>query len=337
MVHISTDRLRTILSHAHGAAIAVLGDVMVDRYFWGSVSRISPEAPVPVVDVESETYHLGGAANVAANIRSLGATPILFGVVGDDATGSLLERLTVEAGLDSHGLVTAPRRPTTVKTRVIGNNQQLIRLDREVRTEVGSKIVEQVVAKLQSQENLKAIVLEDYDKGFLSDEMITSVVALANKIEVPVFVDPKRHALTAYSGVYLYKPNRKEASDVLGRPLPTADDVVEAGRELQVKLNCPNILITLGSSGMMLFEDQGIVSSVPTRARSVADVSGAGDTAIATLAVCVAGKASVKEASALANAAAGVVVSMPGIVSITQEALVEVIQQDEQRIPSHTT
>lgn len=337
MVHVSTDRLRTILSHARGATIAVLGDVMVDRYFWGSVSRISPEAPVPVVDVESETYHLGGAANVAANIRSLGAKPILFGVVGDDATGGLLKRLTVEAGLDSDGLVTAPQRPTTVKTRVIGNNQQLIRLDREVRTEVGSKIVEEVVSKLQSQENLKAIVLEDYDKGFLSDEMITSVVALANKIGVPVFVDPKRHALPSYSGVYLYKPNRKEASDVLGRPLPNADDVVEAGKELQLKLNCPNILITLGSAGMMLFEDHGVVSSVPTRARSVADVSGAGDTAIATLAVCVAGNASVKEASALANAAAGVVVSMPGIVSITQEALVEVLQQDEQRISSHTT
>lgn len=331
MVHVSTDSLHSILTKAQDATIAVLGDVMLDRYYWGAVTRISPEAPVPVVDVESETCHLGGAANVAANIRSLHAHPVMFGVVGNDEHGHLLRQLTKEAGLDADGLIVSESRPTTVKTRVIGNNQQLIRLDKEVRSVVGTDVVEKTVDKLRSYADLKAIILEDYDKGFLSDAMITAVIQMANEKNIPVLVDPKRHALHVYQGVFLYKPNRKEASEVLGRSLPTIDDVVEAGRELQSTLQCPNVLITLGSSGMMLFEEQGVVSSVPTRARSVADVSGAGDTAIATLAVSIAGGATVKQASALANAAAGVVVSTPGIVCISSETLVQAIRDDEQQ------
>lgn len=329
MVHVPANRLSQILSNAQGESIAILGDVMLDRYFWGSVHRISPEAPVPVVDVENETYHLGGAANVALNINGLDAKPLLFGVVGNDASGRILMSLAADNGLDPNGLVVDENRPTTVKTRVIGNNQQLLRLDREVRHSVHSSVVQEVLGKLAEHSDLRAIVIEDYDKGFLSDEMITSVVAIANKRRVPVFVDPKRHALMAYKGVFLYKPNRKEASEVLGRPLDTTNAVVEAGKELQRVLECPNVLITMGASGMMLFDSNNDVSSVPTKAQKVADVSGAGDTAIATLATCIAGGASVPEAAALANIAAGVVVAEPGIVSITRHQLTEAVRNEE--------
>ncbi|MCO6466293.1 MAG: D-glycero-beta-D-manno-heptose-7-phosphate kinase [Bradyrhizobiaceae bacterium] len=331
MVHVTTDRLHTILARAAGATIAVLGDIMLDRYFWGAVHRISPEAPVPVVDVDNETFHLGGAANVAANILGLHANPVLFGVIGDDASGRTIKQLAQTAGLDASGLIVSPARPTTVKTRIIGNNQQLLRLDRETREDVDPDVINSVISGLNAIDKLHAIVLEDYDKGFLSDSLIVAVIALAKEKGIPVFVDPKRHALNAYRGVFLYKPNRKEASDILGRPLTTADAVVEAGRELQAILQCPNVLITLGPAGMMLFEERGVVSSVPTRARSVADVSGAGDTAIATLATCIAGGATVQEAATLANTAAGVVVGEPGIVSITKETLLEAVHDDALR------
>ncbi len=332
MVHVSPDRLNAILTKTRGKRIAVLGDVMLDRYFWGAVHRISPEAPVPVVDVEHESYHLGGAANVAANILSLGAHPILFGVVGNDASGAMVQSIASTDGLDASGVIAVESRPTTVKTRVIGNNQQLLRLDREVRTVIDDSVISEVVYRLSNEDNLAAIVFEDYNKGFLSDRMISVVIEYAKQRNVPVFVDPKREALRAYHGCFLFKPNRKEASDLLGRALESAEDIVMAGRELQQVLACSHVLITLGSQGMMLFEEGGIVSSVPTKARSVADVSGAGDTAIATLAVCVAGGATVREAASLANAASGAVVGEPGIVCITPAMLNEAVLDDERAL-----
>lgn len=316
------------MSAAEGATIAVLGDVMLDRYFWGTVNRISPEAPVPVVDVEDESYHLGGAANVAANIRALGGTPMLFGVVGDDASGRLLRQIAESEGMDVAGLIASEGRPTTVKTRVIGNNQQLIRLDRETRSDVDNHVVDQVVSVLRDRADLRGIIFEDYDKGFLTAHLITAVIAVANERGIPVFVDPKRNGFNAYRGCYLFKPNRKEASDALGYAIRSEEDVRKAGAELLSRLDCDNVLITLGSAGMMLFERGGKVSSVPTVAKKVADVSGAGDTAIATLATMVAGGASISEAAMLSNIAAGVVVGEPGIVAITTKALLDAVHDD---------
>lgn len=328
MKPVSVPRAQEILTSAAGATIAVLGDVMLDRYFWGTVNRISPEAPVPVVDVDDESYHLGGAANVAANIRALGATPMLFGVVGDDASGRMLRQIAESEGMDVTGLIASNGRPTTVKTRVIGNNQQLIRLDRETRSDVDAQVVQSVVDVLRSRPDLRGIIFEDYDKGFLTPTMITSVIAVARERGIPVFVDPKRNGFNAYSGCYLFKPNRKEASDALGYAIKSDDDVRKAGAELLSRLDCDNVLITLGSAGMMLFERGGKVSSVPTVAKKVADVSGAGDTAIATLATMVAGGASVSEAAMLSNIAAGVVVGEPGIVAITTRALIDAVHDD---------
>ncbi|NQW28979.1 MAG: bifunctional hydroxymethylpyrimidine kinase/phosphomethylpyrimidine kinase [Ignavibacteria bacterium] len=332
MQPISKARAREILDAASGEEIAVLGDVMLDRYFWGSVSRVSPEAPVPVVDVDSETFHLGGAANVASNLKGLGVKPLLIGVVGDDATGKLLKQIAAEEGLDASGIVTSVGRPTTVKTRVIGNNQQVVRLDRETREAVATSVIDEVESNLAGRMNLKGIIFESYDKGFLSIALVARVVALARSRKIPVFVDPKRDSFFAYKNAFVFKPNRKEAQDALQISLNTEADVHAAGRMLLDKLEAENVLITLGSEGMMLFERNGRVSSVPTVAKRVADVSGAGDTAIATIAAAISGGATIGEAATLANFAAGVVVAEPGIVSVTSSLLLNAIQEEDLQI-----
>lgn len=322
MTHLTVERLRRLLDKARDAEIAVLGDVMLDRYFWGEVTRISPEAPVPVVDVSDESFHLGGAANVAANLHAMGVVPRLYGIVGNDASGKMFLQVAANEKLDTSGIIISQSRPTTVKTRVIGNNQQLIRLDRETRGEVTDDVVSQVVTDIEHR-SLAGIVFEDYDKGFLSDALITRVIEVAKHRNIPVLVDPKRTVLTPYRQCFVYKPNRKEAQEALGMTINNPDEVLRAGSLLLEKLQCDNVLITLGSAGMMLFERDGSVSSVPTMAKRVADVSGAGDTAIATLSAMVVGGATIREAATLANIAAGVAVGEPGIVSITPKMLEE--------------
>lgn len=322
MTHITIERLRNLLDHARNAEIAVLGDVMLDRYFWGEVTRISPEAPVPVVDVSNESFHLGGAANVACNLHAIGVVPRMYGIVGNDASGKMFLQVASDEYLDTSGIIISQARPTTVKTRVIGNNQQLIRLDRETRGEVTDEVVAQVVKDLERR-SLAGIVFEDYDKGFLSDALITRVIEVAKQHNIPVLVDPKRTVLAPYRQCFVYKPNRKEAQEVLGMSMHHQDDILKAGSRLLDILRCDNVLITLGSAGMMLFERDGSVSSVPTTAKRVADVSGAGDTAIAVLAAMVAGGATIREAATVANIAAGVVVGEPGIVAITPKMLEE--------------
>jgi len=329
MHHLSRERTQELLAALSGMEIAVVGDIMLDRYFWGSVHRVSPEAPVPVVDIDNESFHLGGAANVATNLLGLGAKPLLCGVVGDDSSGKMLREISLAAGLDIDGITTEEGRPTTVKTRVIGNNQQIVRLDRETRAHVSSTVIDAVADFLRKRTALRGIVLEDYDKGFLSPQLIDAVMAVASERSIPVFVDPKRRHFFDFTSCTLFKPNRKEAADALDVPIKTDEDVRRAGAMLMEKLSCQNVLITLGSEGMMLFERSGDVSSVPTRAKNVADVSGAGDTVIATLGAMVAAGASMREAAALANVAAGCVVAEPGIVAITANTLLRAVHEDE--------
>jgi rfaE bifunctional protein kinase chain/domain len=327
MTDLRLDRLAVLLEHAATTTVAVVGDVMLDRYFWGSVARVSPEAPVPVVDVDDESFHLGGAANVAANLQSLGATPLLCGVVGDDGMGRTLRHVATEQGLSDRGLVIDPSRPTTVKTRVIGNNQQIVRLDREQRSAITHGVADAILEAVSSAEKLGAIVLEDYNKGVLTLDVIQRVLLFAREHNVPVFVDPKRENFFAYHGAFLIKPNRKEAEEAVGVPLRTRDDVQSAATALLERLSVQNVLITLGSEGMMLVESDGGTSVVPTVARRVADVSGAGDTVIATLAAMTASGATVREAATIANVAAGIVVAEPGIVTVTPHQLLEAVTE----------
>lgn len=325
---ISEQRTATLLRQATGKRIAVIGDIMLDRYFWGAVQRISPEAPVPVVDIERESAHLGGASNVAANLQSLGAEPFMLGLIGEDSSGNTVLDLLRASGMNTGGIIADTARPTTVKTRVLGNNQHITRLDRELKTPIENAVAERLLGALEaSGENLSGIILEDYNKGVITPFLLQNVIAFARERSIPVFVDPKLANFFEYRFVTLFKPNKKETQDALGIALLSDTDVLKAGQTLLERLQCENVLITLGARGMMLFEKSGAVSSVNTKARHVADVSGAGDTTIATLAAMVAAGASIVEASALANYAAGAVCEEPGIVAIAPERLLEAVRE----------
>jgi len=326
--YLTETRVRQILENANNKTIAVIGDVMLDRYFWGSVSRVSPEAPVPVIDLEKESFHLGGAANVAKNLKTLGLNPLLCGIVGDDNSGKRFIEIAKDDGINPEGLFIDSNRPTIVKTRIIGNNQHIARLDREVRDAIPDEGTNHIISILTKHKDLSAIIFEDYDKGSITPNLISKVLDFANQNQITVYVDPKKKHFFNYHNVFVFKPNRKEAANALEMPVNSIDEIKEAGKIIMERLKCDNVLLTLGSQGMMLFESNGDISSVPTKARNVADVSGAGDTAIATLAAAIAGNANIKEAAELANFASGVVCESPGIVAIQKEELIETVKNN---------
>ena len=323
MMNMNLNRVSNIFSNIKGQKVAVVGDVMLDRYFWGNVSRVSPEAPVPVVDIESETFHLGGAANVAKNLCSLKITPILCGLLGNDEPAEIFINQCNKCGILADGLFVENERVTTVKTRVIGNNQQIVRLDREVRCIISKEGENFILNKVKSIEGLAGIIFEDYDKGTISDTLIKNITNFANKNNIPVFVDPKFDNFNKYKNVTLFKPNKKETMQGLGIQLNSYEDIKYAGNKLLEKLKAEYILITLGSAGMVLFEKNGDITKIPTVAKKIADVSGAGDTAIATFATMLISGATCKEAAILANFASGYVCEKPGIVAINQEQLLK--------------
>lgn len=320
---VSSEQAEKYISQSSKKKIAVIGDVMVDTYFWGSVSRVSPEAPVPVVDVENEDSHLGGAANVANNIKTLGAEPILYGVIGNDDAGRQTKTLLRSSGLQDSGIFVENNRPTTVKTRIIGNHQQIVRLDKEIKSPISHETEQKIITSIEADESLQAIVFEDYNKGMITETLIESVMKIANSKGIPVLIDPKKDNFFAFKNCTIFKPNKKEAEQALGFTLQTDEDIKRAGKELLKKLQAQYILLTLGEKGMMLFDTDGSISSVETKAKQIADVSGAGDTVIATLTVLLVGGATVSEASFIANHAASIACSKSGIVSVTTEELLD--------------
>jgi D-glycero-beta-D-manno-heptose-7-phosphate kinase len=329
MVDISSDRLENIKKWFSGKRIAVIGDLMLDRYFWGKVSRISPEAPVPVVEVGEESTRLGGAANVANNIASLGGVPIMIGVVGNDAGAEMLRTLVAERGFPTDGIVVDNSRPTTIKTRVIAHAQHVVRIDHEEKGDLKKDVQERVLGCLKNQiDSLDGIILEDYNKGVLTKELISSVISLAKKHKKTITVDPKFNNFFEYKGVTVFKPNRKETEEALGRHMAVFEDMEKSAKELLKRLDAENILMTLGEKGMILLEQDGSISHVETKARHVADVSGAGDTVIATLTMAMVAGASVRESAALANYAGGIVCGEVGIVPIDKDLLVQTINKD---------
>lgn len=318
------ERLASLLAPMRQKFVAIIGDVMLDRYIWGTVSRISPEAPVPVVDVARESTHLGGASNVALNVRSLGATPVLFGAVGADTSADDLRRIFSETGIHTDFLVVDEGRPTTVKTRIIAGSQHVVRIDYEQRTQISEAATQRILDRLDAHINsIDVIVLQDYNKGLIGPELIKRVSERARARGIPVLVDPKYANFFAYEGVSVFKPNRKETEDALGVKLGSEQSFVDAARQMRERLHCDNVLLTLGELGMLLLQSDDTVTRVPTRARKVADVSGAGDTVVATLASMIACGADVVEAAHLANVAGGLVCEEIGIVPVDRDALVE--------------
>jgi rfaE bifunctional protein kinase chain/domain len=322
MVSLTQTRLDAIFGGFTGKKVAVVGDLMLDRYVWGSVARISPEAPVPVVEVEEESTRLGGAANVANNIASLGGIPVMLGVAGNDAGGTAFRGLVEERGYPIAGIVTDGSRPTTIKTRVIAHSQHVVRIDQEAKHDVSPDIQRRLVAALEKEvAGLDGIILEDYNKGVMTASLIREIIRIASQHKKIVTVDPKFNNFFEYIGVTVFKPNRKETEEALGRKMKDLRGMEDAGRELLKRLQAENVLLTLGEKGMVLIEQNGQASHVPTTARHVADVSGAGDTVVATLTMALTAGASVREASMLANHAGGIVCGEVGIVPIDRKAL----------------
>jgi rfaE bifunctional protein kinase chain/domain len=327
LVTFSGNRLQTLYDSFVGKQIAVVGDLMLDRYFWGSVARISPEAPVPVVEVESESTRLGGAANVANNIASLGGIPIMMGVIGKDDAGKALKKIVEDQKFPTTGIVIDDSRPTTVKTRVIAHGQHVVRIDHEAKNDISEEVQQQLLKSLELQlDEIHGIILEDYNKGVLAKSFILKIIELAKKKKKIIAVDPKFNNFFEYRNVTIFKPNKKETEEALGTRLSIDENIIRAGKELLQRLEVENVLLTLGEKGMRLFERNGEVSVIPTAARRVADVSGAGDTVISTLTMALASGANIWESATLANLAGGIVCGEVGIVPIDKKVLFEAVE-----------
>jgi rfaE bifunctional protein kinase chain/domain len=329
MVDISNKRLNDLNKGFDGKRIAVIGDMMLDGYFWGDVKRISPEAPVPVLEVEDEFFRFGGAANVALNILTLGGIPVPVGVIGNDSYGKIFSSLIKEKNIESEGIIIDNDRPTTTKTRVIANNQHIVRIDKESKSYINHKIESKILAHIENLLiKLDGIILQDYNKGILTPSLISNVISLANKKNILVTVDPKFDNFFEYKNVTVFKPNRKETETVLGIRIKSDKDISSAGRNLLNKLNSKYVLLTLGEGGIAVFEDGDKERRMPTKAIKVADVSGAGDTVISTLTIGLAAGADIYEACFLANYAAGIVCGEVGIVPIEKEILFKTVLKE---------
>jgi D-glycero-beta-D-manno-heptose-7-phosphate kinase len=329
MVKLTTDRIKQLKNNFEGLKIAVIGDMMLDGYFWGDVKRISPEAPVPIIEVENEFFRFGGAANVALNVLKLGGIPVPIGVIGYDNDGTIFTSLLTEALMISDGIVIDDSRPTTAKTRVIASNQHVVRIDKESKKDVSPEIEKKLFDYLSSQiKNLDGIILQDYNKGVLTPGLIKKIINLANEKNVLITVDPKFNNFFEYKNVTVFKPNRKEAEDILAMKIKTDADVTKAGKAFFERLKAKNILLTLGVEGIVVFEQGKEEKKMPTKARKAADVSGAGDTVIATLTMALAAGGNILEASYLANYAAGIVCEEVGIVPIEAAKLFETVARE---------
>ena len=326
MIKISEKRLKQLKNNFNGKRIAVVGDMMLDIYYWGDVKRISPEAPVPVMEVENEFYRFGGAANCALNIAKLKGVPEPVGVIGYDNFGTVFNSLLSEQNISHHGIVEDDSRPTTAKTRVIADSQHIVRIDKESKETINKKIQNKIFDYVKSIiKNLDGIVLQDYNKGVLSSSLISQIIELANKNKKLITVDPKFNNFYEYKNVTVFKPNRNEAEAILGMKIKTDADVSFAGNTLLKKLNAKNVLLTLGEDGIAVFAKGKPEKRMPTKARKVADVSGAGDTVISTLTIALASGANIYEASYLANYAGGIVCEEVGIIPIEIDKLFDTV------------
>jgi rfaE bifunctional protein kinase chain/domain len=329
MIEISKQRLAELKKNFYGKKIAVIGDMMLDGYFWGDVKRISPEAPVPVVEIDNQFFRFGGAANVIFNIKSLGAVPFPFGIIGEDNEGQILNDLFSKNGIENiGGILLDKTRPTTVKIRVIAANQHIVRIDKESKEYLNKEMEEKLIQSFQIiSDEIDAVILQDYNKGVLSEKVISSVISIAKQKNKLVTVDPKFNNFFEYKNVDVFKPNKKETEDAFGKKFNGDNQIELAGRELIEKMNVKYVLITLGEKGSALISREKIMR-VPTKARKVADVSGAGDSVISTLTLSLAAGADIIEAAYLANFAGGLVCEEVGIVPIQIDQLFNEVEEE---------
>jgi rfaE bifunctional protein kinase chain/domain len=319
---ISQARAHELIDRFSSRRIAVVGDVMLDRFLIGRVSRMSPEAPVPVVVHDHDEFRLGGAANVANNLRELGGALDLIGVIGNDDSGSALKNELAAKGIHSTGLITDVERRTTTKMRVVTTrNQQVSRIDFESDHEVGVAIEDAVASQIEMRARAAQVVLvSDYQKGVVTRRSMAHLLSFAQQSGIPVIVDPKVPHIDYYAGAALVTPNHIEAESATNSRISTYDDARRASSELRKRIGVESVLITRGEHGMWL-DHAGTDGYLPASAREVADVTGAGDTVIATLALAIAAGATMPEAARLANEAAGIVVGKFGAATVTPAEL----------------
>lgn len=325
-VKTKNSKLATHIQRFPQAGVLVIGDLILDHYIWGKVSRISPEAPVPVVHVESESLNLGGAANVYNNILALGGKADLCGLIGSDEGGRrLLQQLGTHRG-GRGGVIIDADRPTTRKTRVIAHNQQMVRFDVERRTEIKSGLQRRIIRYVESRlREVSCVVVSDYAKGVVTAPLMAELVRLTTLRRIPLVVDPKVEHFSSYKGVTVVTPNHLEATQAAGVHGDDDAAINEAGETIRQRLGCQSVLITRGEKGMSVFEMDGSSFHIPTMARQVYDVTGAGDTVIATLALSLATGASIRDGAILANYAAGIVVGMVGTATVSAPQLTDAL------------
>jgi len=321
-----TGELNEYIDRFPTANVFVIGDIILDEYIWGDVSRISPEAPVPIVEVKEETKRLGGAANVVNNIISLGGKSILAGVVGDDNTGKVITEMLKGLGLTTEGILVDPDRHTSIKTRVVAHSQQVVRFDRETRRTIDPGSTERLLEFLKERlDDIDAVIVADYGKGVISSQLMEGLRDLVIGSGVILAVDPKTDNFEYYKGIDVITPNHHEAGAYCRFEIVDEETLIKAGRKILDELNCKSVLITQGKDGMTLFEKDEDPYHIPTIARKVFDVSGAGDTVIGTLCLGLASGMDPKSAAVISNFASGIVVGEVGTSVVKAEELKNVI------------
>jgi len=319
-------RAQQIVGQFPNRKLIVLGDLMLDEFIWGEVRRISPEAPVPVVEVKRESWHLGGAGNVVSNLIELGAKALPIGIIGDDEAGRLMARKFAERGADTRGLILDPSRPTTRKTRIVAHSQQMVRADRENSSPISVGIEDKVIAGFSAAlAEAEAVIVSDYDKGLLTPRVLEEVISATHKAGKIVCLDPKIKNFLNYQKVDVITPNQPEAERASGIEIVDDVSLIAAAHRIRELLDCINVLITRGEYGMSLLDAEDKLTHIPTVAREVYDVTGAGDTVIATLTLAMAAGAGVADAAVIANHAAGVVVAKVGTATVTPTELAETL------------
>ncbi|MDA3788551.1 MAG: D-glycero-beta-D-manno-heptose-7-phosphate kinase [Desulfobacula sp.] len=300
----------------------VIGDLMIDEYLWGSVDRISPEAPVPVVCVEKESHTLGGAGNVIQNLVAMGANVLAIGTAGTGKTGQMIFEKLESLGIETDGIISEPQRPSTRKTRVIASNQQVLRIDREIKRNINADTLERLVKIIEDKiSRVNLIILSDYDKGLLTRELIGQTVKLAKKHKVMILADPKALDFSKYEQVSILTPNKKEAGLATNMDIKSENDLFAAGYKIMDQAKLERLLITCGKDGMVLFEKGKDPYTIESKARQIFDVSGAGDTAISFLGLGLAIGATFKQSAMVANAASGIVVAKVGTATVSIDEL----------------
>ncbi len=323
---LARERVLQLIQRVRSSRVVVVGDIMLDRYLIGDTERLSPEAPVPVVTVAERHAALGGAANVAANVAALGARCFLVGTVGDDGDGAAIRQELAVARLEDRFVLTIAGRPTTSKTRIVARGQQIVRIDDEVDSLLeGQDLARLTAAAREALADADALLLEDYNKGALSPTLILAVMEIARRRGIPIVVDPKYRQFFEYAGATVFKPNRRELESALGAAVDLKNGNVLP--DVLTRLKVDNLLVTLGAEGMLLVTKDGDLTQIPSIARQIFDVSGAGDTVTAWLGAALAAGATVREAAQLANYAAGVEVGKRGVATVSPEEVLAVYEE----------